>query len=154
MNPVTAFVVMLAGGALILLSDRQANRGRRLWGRVLAGIAAAVGVSRLLCIWYGCGCDNVLDHWVFGCRFPHGPTPIESIGIRTALNMLLAGSALLLLDIQTRRGHRPAEALSAISGSCSNPRPSPRCLESHWLLHDAYLAPNRPFQGVMASSSS
>jgi hypothetical protein len=30
--------------------------------------------------------------------------------------MLLAGSALLLLDIQTRRGHRPAEALSAVSG--------------------------------------
>ena len=44
MNPVTAFVVMLTGGALILLSDRQANRPRRLWGRILAGIAASVGV--------------------------------------------------------------------------------------------------------------
>ena len=45
------------------------------------------------------------------------PTPTESIDIKTALNMLLAGSALLLLDIQTRRGHRPAEALSAVSGT-------------------------------------
>jgi len=117
MNPVTAFVVMLAGGALVLLSDRQANRRRRLWGRFLAGIAASVGVSRLLCIWYGCGCENVLDHWFFGCRFPHAPTPTESIGIQTALNMLLAGTALLLLDIQTRRGRRPAEALSAVSGT-------------------------------------
>jgi len=117
MNPVTAFVVMLAGGALVLLSDRKANRRRRLWGRVLAGIATTVGVSRLLCIWYGCGCGNVLDRWVFGCRFLHAPTPTESIDIRTALNMVLAGSALLLLDIQTRRGHRPAEALSAVSGT-------------------------------------
>lgn len=117
MNPVTAFVVMVAGGGLVLLSDRQATRRRRLWGRVLAGIAAAVGVSRLLCIWYGCGCENVLDRWVFGCRFQHGPTHTESIDIKTALNMLLAGSALLSLDIQTRRGHRPAEALSAVSGT-------------------------------------
>ena len=116
MNPVTAFVVMLAGGALVLLSNRQANRRRRLWARGLAGIAAAVGVSRLLCIWYGCGCGNVLDRWVFGCRFQHAATHTESIDIKTALNMLLAGSALLLLDVRTRRGHRPAEALSAVSG--------------------------------------
>jgi signal transduction histidine kinase len=117
MNPVTAFVVILAGGALVLLSDRRANRQRKLWGRVLAGIAAAVGVLRLLCIWYGCGCGNVLDRWVFGCPFQHGFTHTESIDIKTALNMLLAGSALLLLDVQTRRGHRPAEALSAASGT-------------------------------------
>jgi signal transduction histidine kinase len=117
MNPITAFIVILAGGALVLLSDRQANRRRRLWGRVLAGIAAAVGASRLLCIWYGCGCGNVLDRWVFGCRFQVGPTHTESIDIKTALNMLLAGSALLLLDVRTRRGHRPTEALSAVSGT-------------------------------------
>ncbi len=116
MNPVTASVVMLAGGALVFLSDRQANRRRRLWGRVLAGIAAAVGLSRLLCIWYGCGCGNILDRWVFGCRFQHAPTHTESIDIQTALNILLAGLALILLDVQTRRGHRPAEALSAVSG--------------------------------------
>jgi signal transduction histidine kinase len=116
MNPVTAFVVMLAGGALVLLSDRQANRRRKLCGRILAGIAGAVGVLRLLCIWYGCGCGNVLDRWVFGCRFQHAPTHTESIDIKTALNILLTGSALLLLDVQTRRGRRPAEAFSAISG--------------------------------------
>ena len=117
MNPVTAFVVIVAGVALVLLSDRQAHHRRRLWGRVLAGIAATLGVMRLLCIWYGCGCRNVLDRWVFGCRFQHGPTHTESIDIKTALNILLAGSALLLLDIQTRRGRRPAEALSAVSGT-------------------------------------
>ena len=116
-NPVTAFVVILAGGTLVLLSDRHASHRRILWGRVLAGIATAVGVSRLLCIWYGCGCGNFLDRWVFGCRFQLGPTHTESIDIKTALNMLLAGSALLLLDVQTRRGHRPAEALSAVSGT-------------------------------------
>ena len=117
MNPVTAFVVMVAGVALVLLSDRKGDRRRRLWGRVLAGIAAAVGVLRLLCIWYGCGCGNVLDRWVFGCRFQLAPTHTESIDIKTALNILLAGSALLLLDVQTRRGHRPAETLSAVSGT-------------------------------------
>ena len=95
MNPVTAFIVTVAGGALVLLSDRQANRRRRLWGRVLAGIAAAVGLSRLLCIRYGCGCGNILDRWIFGCRFQHAPTHTESIDIQTALNILLAGLALV-----------------------------------------------------------
>jgi signal transduction histidine kinase len=113
MNPVTAFCLLTAGISLLLLRRRYASEMQRLLGQMAASLVALVGALRLISIFSG---------WDFGMERSlvpdysgDGTGPTEQLVLRTALSFLLTGASLLLLDVQTRRGRRPAEILTAIT---------------------------------------
>jgi signal transduction histidine kinase len=100
---------MLAGVSLLL-----AQRGSRAaWkaARALASTVAAVGAANLVLF------ARQLDE-----RGPGG-SPAKAVrpsvlrlSPHTATALLLAGGALLLLRVETRKGRRPAELLAALAG--------------------------------------
>jgi PAS domain S-box-containing protein len=107
----TAVAFLLAGAALGLLrAEPVGPRFRRL----AQGCAAAVALVGLVTLAeYAFGRDLGIDQLLF--REPPGATGTSSPGRMAptaALNFGLVGLALLLLDVQTRRGHRPAEVLA------------------------------------------
>jgi signal transduction histidine kinase len=113
MNPVTAFCLLTAGISLLLLRRRDASEMHRLIGQMAASLVVLVGALRLISIFSG---------WDFGMERSlvpdysgDGTGPTEQLVLRTALSFLLTGASLLLLDVQTRRGRRPAEILTAIT---------------------------------------
>ncbi len=112
----TAVAFMLVG---ISLWFSQAKRtGFRLGRYVAWGSAALVAVLGLLTlVEYVSGWNSRIDQLLFAeppgtaqTIYPGRPAP------NTALNLLLIGLALLLLDVQTRRGHRPAQYLISLEG--------------------------------------
>jgi signal transduction histidine kinase/DNA-binding response OmpR family regulator/HPt (histidine-containing phosphotransfer) domain-containing protein len=115
MKPNTAVCFVLAAVSLWLLRTEQANRTSR---RIALACAFAVAVVGLLTLAeYCCGWDVGIDQLLFrelegavGTSSPGRMAPI------TALNFLLLGGALLLLDIQSRRGHWPAQYLAIMAG--------------------------------------
>ena len=114
MMPNTAVAFVLAGVALWLLSPQGASLGRRRVGQGLALLVALFGVvvlGEFLAGW-----RLGLDLWLFrtqltelGLRVPGRPSP------HTAVAFVLVGSALVLLDADRRRGHRPALLLTSVS---------------------------------------
>ncbi len=110
MNPGgTAMAFLLAGGSLWCLTgaQRSMRTTRMAWG-----LAAAVVVLALLRLMlYSFGLDWGPDQWLFRTKLDMYQPP-NRMAPNTALGLLLVGLALLLLDVETRRGHRPAEWLS------------------------------------------
>ena len=112
MNPATAVAFVLAGVALWSL---QAEPNRLLMLRAAQACAGGVALIGLLklCALLG-GPDACVDQWLFAAKletggiigFPNRMAP------NTALNFLLAGSALLLLGVKTRRGAYLAQLLA------------------------------------------
>ncbi|PZR72766.1 MAG: hypothetical protein DLM52_12250 [Chthoniobacterales bacterium] len=113
MNPVTACCFIAASSGLLLLWNPQADRQQRRVGQLAAVTSAAVGALKLLSVRFGWSIGP--EHWIFPARIMSSPGSTEGLVPRTALNLLLLGAALLVLDVRTRRGRRPAELLSAIS---------------------------------------
>jgi signal transduction histidine kinase/CheY-like chemotaxis protein len=111
MNPMTACCLLAASAALILLQRRDAATTRKRFGYFLAAVVATLGALKLVSILSGWSLP--FDEMLWPNELARGDGPPVRIPIRTALNFVLAGSALLLLDVQTRRGRRPAELLSA-----------------------------------------
>jgi signal transduction histidine kinase/CheY-like chemotaxis protein len=111
MNPMTACCLLAASAALALLRPRDAGTTRRRLAYLLAGIVTAAGTLKLVAIVSGWSIP--FDQWLWPGELGRADGPPVRIPIRTALNLVLAGSGLLLLDVQTRRGRRPAELLSA-----------------------------------------
>jgi hypothetical protein len=111
MNPVTACCLLLASAALALLHPRDAGTTPTRLAYLLAVIVTAVGALKVTAIISGWSLP--LDEWLWPSELAGTDGPPIRIPIRTALNFVLVGSALLLLDVQTRRGRRPAELLSA-----------------------------------------
>ena len=112
----TALAFMLTGIALWL---SQAKRtGFRASGIVARGCASVVaGVGLLTLSEYAFGWNLGFDQLLF--TEPAGTVGTFSpgrMGPNTALNFLLLGLSLLLLDVQTRRGHRPAQYLMGVGG--------------------------------------
>jgi len=111
MNPVTACCLVASGISLLLL-QRGAGKTRKLIGQVAAGLVLLVGALRLITLFSGW--DLGMERCLVPSPTGDGSGPTEQLVLRTALSLLIAGASLLLLDVQTSRGRRPSEILSAI----------------------------------------
>jgi signal transduction histidine kinase len=114
MNPVTAFCLVLASAALVLLSPRDLSGPRRVIGRLLAAIVLAMSATKLVAM--SAGLNVPVDSWLFSDALNEARIP-SRMALRSAIDLALASLALLLLDVRTRRGFRPAELLSVASGT-------------------------------------
>ncbi|WNG61690.1 PAS domain-containing sensor histidine kinase [Archangium gephyra] len=104
MVPSTAAGLILTGTALGLLCPVTPSPFRRGAGRVCAALASLLGALVLA--------DYVFHgEWVGGLFVWLTPTS-RLPSPQTALCFLLLGLALLLLDVETRRGRRPAQYLA------------------------------------------
>jgi len=117
----TALAFVLAGAALWLLQpggEGAARARRRAWALVLAASVTLIGALTLgeyLPGW-NLGIDQLLfkdDPGAIGVFSPGRMAP------NTAISLVLVGCALLLLDSETIRGHRPAEFFAVIAGFIS-----------------------------------
>jgi PAS domain S-box-containing protein len=122
MNPVTAIAFVLAGAALLLLLRKDAeDKGSGPLGQGLALAVALVGLLKLVgLVW---GWDSGVDQLLFREKL-EAEAAVSGVPNRmapnTALNFLLIGSGLLLLDWRTRRGHYwPAQYLVLTAGAIS-----------------------------------
>ncbi|MGH2621851.1 MAG: sensor histidine kinase, partial [Anaerolineales bacterium] len=153
------------------MSDLNAGRRKGQTGQVLAGAVAIVGLLTL--IEYLFSLDLGIDQLLFQDDGPIiGATRAGRMALNTALNFVLIGSALLLLDKETRRGLRPAQFLTLAVASMAglilfeyvygwelNPAFGP-----HWrmpvlsafafILLSAGLLYSRPDRGLMADLTS
>ena len=112
----TALAFLLAGVALVLLESRPLDR-RVL--RCAQGCALTVVLVAVLTLGeYAAGWDLRIDEFFFtDTRHGLGSPFPGRMGVNTALSFLLLGVALLGLDIETRRGQRPAQLLALAGGA-------------------------------------
>ncbi|MBA2269066.1 MAG: PAS domain S-box protein [Chthoniobacterales bacterium] len=111
MNPVTALAFILAGASLWLLSAEGGDPRLVRLARGLALIVALVGLLKIVEISSGLeiGVDRLLFPEKLGAvgdQLPNRMAP------NTALNFLLVGASLLLLDVWVRRNFWPAQLLA------------------------------------------
>ncbi len=107
MNPTTAVAFILAGLALWALQDQENSRFRRL-AQLCAGGVALIGLLKLGALLGGP--DARVDQWLFSGKLAPsssakaaGALP-NRMAPNTALNFLLLGGALLLMDGKKWRG--------------------------------------------------
>lgn len=118
MNPTTALVFILAGLSLWLLQTERAIPRMRRIGKVCALAAALVGLLKLS--GYLSGWDFGVDQLLFQGKLKvESPYPPNRMAPNTALNFLLVGLSLVLLDVETRRGRRPAQLLTLVAALIS-----------------------------------
>ncbi|MDQ3038587.1 MAG: ATP-binding protein, partial [Pseudomonadota bacterium] len=119
MNPMTAVAFLLAGLSLWLQpADAPASAAppsRRQLAMVAAAVVLGIGALKLAAA--GLGWDAGVDQWLFADKLAgaEGGLP-NRMAPNTALNFLLLGFALFLLDVTTVRGRRPSEYLAALVG--------------------------------------
>jgi PAS domain S-box-containing protein len=111
MMPNTAAALIAAGLAVALLALEPVATAARKSAQVLA--VCVVVLASMTLAEHILGVDLNIDELLF-----HDPAPSAfpgrmSVGSATAL--LLAGMALLLLESETRGGHRPAQVLSLVA---------------------------------------
>lgn len=107
----TALAFVLAGASLWLLREEGANRRARGVGRACAVAVAVIGVLTLG--EYLPGRDLAIEPLLFGAPTDALETSIPGRpSLPTALNFVLVGLALLLLDVKIRRDHWPAQLLA------------------------------------------
>jgi signal transduction histidine kinase/CheY-like chemotaxis protein len=111
-NPASAVCLMAAAFSLLLLLPGKAARKRTIAGRCLAAAVVVAGLGKILSLSFGW--DWPIDRWLFPESIDVARIP-SRIPVRTAIDLVLVGGALLLLEARTRRGLRPAEILSALS---------------------------------------
>ena len=110
----TALGFILAGVSLWLLGTEQANQRTRCIAQACAGIVALLGLLTLSEYLFGwdLGIDQLLIRDLQ--TDPEASKP-GRMAPATALNFLMLGAALLLLDVETRHGHRLSEALTLLT---------------------------------------
>lgn len=114
MNPMTAVGFVLAAVSLWLQQDATAAApgSRKLRVARFAALAImAIGLLRLAAVLLGW--DAGVDQWLFADRLDDGTGTPNRMAPNTALNFVLMGLALITLDVNTRRGRRPAELLAS-----------------------------------------
>jgi len=116
MNPATAVCFILAGASLWLARTEPTPPRTRRVAAALATAVAFVAIVRLT--GYFVGAEVGVDQLLFPERLadvvagrPNRMAP------NTALCFLLAGAAVLVLDVETRRGRRPAQFLALATGA-------------------------------------
>jgi hypothetical protein len=110
MNPATAILFLLSGGALWL---KMLPAAKRRWDRLANGAAAAivtVGLIRLAGYWYDI--DVFLDQILFREGFDEAIDGPNRMAPNTAFCFVLTGLALLVLDREIRGGRRLSEYLA------------------------------------------
>ena len=110
MNPLGACCLAAAAFCLALLRNPGTTGFRKVGAQVLASLVAAVGALKLLGIMTGW--EWALDQWLFTPLVASTSEVQSRIAVRMAICLLLAGLALLFIDVETRRGRRPAEFLA------------------------------------------
>lgn len=113
MTPSSALGFMLAGSSLWLLSSEQAGISRRWSGQAAALLVALLGgltVGETFLGW-----QPGIDHLLFRESTLALPGPVPGRpSILSAINFLLAGLYLLLLDVKPRMGRWPVDLLAVI----------------------------------------
>ncbi|HEY9282757.1 MAG TPA: GGDEF domain-containing protein [Pyrinomonadaceae bacterium] len=114
MNPVTALALILLGLSLRLSGAEGSGRKTRLAAGLCAALAAAAGLLKLTEVVFGraAGVDQLLFAGKLAGDLTGQPNRMAP---NTALNLLLSGCALLLLNVKVRGGFRVAQ--SCIVGS-------------------------------------
>jgi PAS domain S-box-containing protein len=117
MNPATAVCFILSGLSLWLFQENRPGLGRR----IAFGCAALVAlVGGLKLIGYPLGWNFGADQWLFPAKLGEAGGDLPNrMAPNTALNFFLVGLALLLLDLETPRGRRPAQYLTLLAGLVS-----------------------------------
>ncbi len=110
-NPSAACAFVIGGLALVLLQRRAAEPARRRLGYAGAALLISLGIVELVTLAWGWHLP--LARWLWPEDVTGGVGPPTPIAVRTALSYVLTGAALLLLNVQTRRGRRPGELFSA-----------------------------------------
>ncbi|MEY2440542.1 MAG: hypothetical protein QOI34_1927, partial [Verrucomicrobiota bacterium] len=115
MNPITAAAFIAAGTALLVLRvDRKFGWPYQHMAQLAALGVALLGLLKLYSILTGTGLG--MDQWLFGNELAADAINIPNrMAPNTALNFVLSGLALLLINVEVR-GHRPSELLSVVSG--------------------------------------
>ena len=114
-KPNAALAFVLAGVSVALLRAEDAPPGRRRAGRALAAVVALIGALTLGEYLFGwnLGIDELL--------FDDPQTDVGDLpgrmGVASTIGLVLAGLALLLLDVEIARRVRPAEVLAVAMGS-------------------------------------
>jgi signal transduction histidine kinase len=118
MNPLTAALFVLAGISLFRLTGdetRKPGRHRDAFALIPAAIVAVFGVLRVVDYFFDLPFH--LDSVFFPTRAgPHGLYPSNELAPNTAIGFVLCGTALLLFDVESRRGVRPGEILILAAG--------------------------------------
>ena len=105
----TAFCFVLIGASLWLLRDSEADMARRWAGRGFALAVASIGLLKLG--EYAFGWDLGIDPTLLTKNA--GPIPGQ-MALPSAIGFLLCGTALIVLDVETPRGWRPAQTLTLV----------------------------------------
>ena len=115
MNPLSAFLFIFTGLTLWILRSRNERSGyEAILARVLAAAVVGAGATKLFSIMSGVAIP--IDRLFFTAQLATGGrnyTP-NQIAPNTALNFVLLGVALLLLQTKARNAHRAAQCLAVI----------------------------------------
>jgi phosphoserine phosphatase RsbU/P len=110
MNPAVALSFVLGGTAMwVEAGEQPASRLHRHIARACAGIVVIIGAARFL--GYLFGFDPLVDSFLFRSQLDRQAT-LNRMAPNTAFNFLITGLALLSIDLQVRRGWRPAQLLA------------------------------------------
>ncbi|MBA3272773.1 MAG: hypothetical protein H0T11_02735, partial [Chthoniobacterales bacterium] len=113
MNPLTACCLIAAGLSLFLLRNEAAGTGRKRLGQFIAATVAVFGAIKLAAILSGSPFS--FDQSLFTDQLSTRAEPHSHVALRDALALLLCGSGLIFLNVETRRGRRPTELLATIT---------------------------------------
>lgn len=100
MEPVTAVLLVLCGVAVIRAATRKFPDAIAL---VCAAVVTVGGGMKVL-------------ECLFGFDFPFDGQLLRGEAMNTAISFIFCGAALLLLDVETRSGYRPAQSFVLIVG--------------------------------------
>src|SRR5215210_1319758 len=116
MNPITAIAFILAGVSLLLLRDEDVDQRLRRIAQWCSSAVALIGLLKLIGVLLGW--DIGIDQLLFPERLDLETAVTElpnRMAPNTALNFLLLGCAVLVLDWRTHRGRWPAQYLIFVS---------------------------------------
>ncbi|HUB59696.1 MAG TPA: PAS domain S-box protein, partial [Puia sp.] len=101
-NPVTAIGFLLSGFSLLIFTPRRRSRRHTAGGLILASLVFAIGLLRLLSVWWPAfwRVDYLLySEGIIRDALSHHTSPLVMVP-ETAIAFLLAGLALLLLPVR------------------------------------------------------
>ena len=109
----TALGFLLIGSALVLAQENCINATTHRRARILSAVVALIGLLTTCEYLFGwnLGIDQLLFQEPTGAvatRFP------GRMGLNTAVDFILLGSALYWINVQTHSGYRPSEYLAAL----------------------------------------
>jgi signal transduction histidine kinase len=134
MNPVTAICFLAVAAAQWCLLHENATRKFRRAGQTLAIFAGALSVIRLIGIVSARSWDIDLIFYGASVRDPHSPARMAT---GTAVNFILMGASLLLLDSRSSASRKVSEFLAFAAGSIS------------LVALTGYVYGTQPFDGYM-----